>query len=412
MRIVHITMSGEIVGGVETYAADLHRLLEQEGHRITLLHGLEVTRRLRAITPARVHVPALRPDAGPWSHRAAELRRVVEQLAPDIILAHDVEEAEVLRLLAQLSPTVPFVHVQSRYVCPGHGKFYAYQKRACRRPVGPYCLIAPYLHGCATRRPWRLLDDLRTTRRWIAAAQQMPRILVASEYMKRELVAVGVPEARIVVNPIFVRPALVGGERELPPSAFSVDHVPIVLFCGRLFPHKGADFLLRALRFVAPPVRVVLIGEGPERGRLARLAARVPARHTVSFLGWLDRGFIFSFYRRARAVVVPSVWPEPFCRVVSEALWHGAPVIAFRVGALPEWVREGQTGMLVEPGDVRALAAAIERLLTDDRLALTLRSCARQFAEETFACWRHQERLMRTFDEAREEARRSTNAAS
>ena len=106
MRIVHITMHGEIVGGTETYAADLHRLLEWEGHEITLLHGLAVTRPLQAIAPARVHVPALRPDAGPWSQRAADVRRIVERLAPDVILAHDVEEADLLRLLARLRPTI------------------------------------------------------------------------------------------------------------------------------------------------------------------------------------------------------------------------------------------------------------------------------------------------------------------
>jgi len=403
MRIVHITMHGEIVGGTETYAADLHRLLEWEGHEITLLHGLAVTRPLQAIAPARVHVPALRPDAGPWSQRAADVRRIVERLAPDVILAHDVEEADLLRLLARLRPTIPFVHVHSRYVCPGHGKFYARQKRICSRPFGPYCLIAPYLHGCATRRPWRLWADVRTTRRWIEAAREIPRILVASEYMKRELVAVGLSEARIVVNPIFVRPALVGGERELPRSEFPLAPLPIVLFCGRLYAYKGADLFLRALELVAPPVRAVLIGEGPERARLERLAARVPRRHTVLFLGWLDRPFIFHLYRRARAVVIPSVWPEPFCRVSAEAMWHGAPVIAFRVGALPEWVRDGETGLLVEPGDVRALAAAIERVVTDSELMIALRSGAQEFAEKTFASWRHLERLMCAFEDVRQE---------
>jgi len=177
----------------------------------------------------------------------------------------------------------------------------------------------------------------------------------------------------------------------------------MVLFCGRLYAHKGADLLLRALELVTPAVRAVFIGEGPERARLERLAARVPTRHTVSFLGWLDRPFIFHLYRRAHAVVVPSVWPEPFCRVSAEAMWHGTPVIAFRVGALPEWVRDGQTGVLVEPGDVRALAAAIERVVTDSELMIALRTRAREFAEEMFASWRHLERLMRAFEDARRE---------
>ncbi|GBC82163.1 D-inositol 3-phosphate glycosyltransferase [bacterium HR10] len=397
MRILHVTQHGSLIGGVETYAADLHRLLQRDGHTVVLLHGIAVGESRPAIAPEMLHVPALRPGGGNWAERESALRQVVEQVAPDVILTHDVEEADVLRLFARLRPTVPFVHVHSRSVCPGRGKFYARQKQACVRPFGAYCAIAPYLHACGTRRPWRLLANMRVTRRWIEAAQEMPRLLVASEYMKRELMAVGLAQERIVVNLPFVEAPRDEEASPREPRWTTSETLPLVLFCGRFYDYKGADLLLRALEFVAPPVRAVLIGEGPEQPKLKRLAARVPSRHLVSFPGWLSRTAVFGFYRRARVVVIPSVWPEPFCRVGPEAMRHGAPIVAFRVGAIPEWVREGETGLLVEPANIRALAAAIERVVTDDALAAALSARAAQVAAEQFNAQRHLERLMRTF---------------
>ncbi len=397
MRILHVTQHGSMIGGVESYAADLHRLLQRDGHTVILLHGIAVGESRRAIAPERLHVPALRPEVGNWAQRERALRQAVEHVAPDVILTHDVEEADVLRLFSRLRPTIPFVHVHSRYICPGRGKFYARQKQACPRPFGAYCAIAPYGHACGTRRPWRLLANMRVTKRWIEAAQEMPRLLVASEYMKRELMAVGLPEERIVVNPPFVD---VPCEAEASPEGHRrtiSETLPLVLFCGRFYDYKGADLLLRALEFVTPPVRAVLIGEGPEQPKLKRLAARVPPRHLVSFTGWLSRATVFGFYRRARAVVIPSVWPEPFGRVGPEAMRQGAPIVAFRVGAIPEWVRDGETGLLVEPANIRALAAAIERLVTDEALAAALSARAAQVAAEQFDAQRHLERLMRTF---------------
>ncbi len=236
----------------------------------------------------------------------------------------------------------------------------------------------------------------------------MKRLLVASEYMKGELRAVGFSEEQVVVNPPFVDLSLEGEGRALsdPVSVRRTvsGELPIVLFCGRFYDYKGAEWLLRALDFVRPALHAVLIGEGPEQRRLKRLAARVASRHRVSFPGWLSRAAVFSFYRRAHALVVPSVWPEPFGRVGPEAMAHGVPVVAFRVGAIPEWVHEGETGLLVAPKDVRGLAAALERLLTDEALAATLSAQAARFAAERFNARRHLDVLLRACEDVLREA--------
>ena len=101
----------------------------------------------------------------------------------------------------------------------------------------------------------------------------------------------------------------------------------------------------------------------------------------MRYLGFVDVGRLF---RPGRIVVVPSRWPEPFGLVTVEAMLAGCAVVASRHGGSVEIIEDGVTGLLVPPGDVAALAAAVERLATDAVLREKLGSRARQSAKERF----------------------------
>ncbi|HXF04489.1 MAG TPA: glycosyltransferase family 4 protein [Blastocatellia bacterium] len=413
MRLVQVNDHGVMVGGVESYMADLSDLLESAGIEVIQVYGIASPhespsggesrpQRLLGdccpLTRRRVFCPdLLRPHLGVRErHR---LRQLVEALSPDAILVHHIESPDVLEFFCTVRPTVQFVHVPSRFVCPGRGKFYAKGHVPCHRPFGPYCLIAPFRHGCGSRRPWTILSNSWLTRRWISATQHLRRILVASEYMKRELEAVGIPAEKIVVNPLFFSSDRAEDEARRPSDGAAVplfrsDAVPIVLFCGRMYDYKGADYLLDALAHVKALVRAIFIGDGPERARLQRKSKELGLHHNVDFPGWLDRREVKQLYRWARVLVMPSLWPEPFGRVGIEAMAEGAPVVAFGVGAIPEWLADGEVGFLVEPRNVRQLAEKIERLVTDDDLFQRMSARARSLVAERFSPEGHLHRLL------------------
>ncbi len=156
-----------------------------------------------------------------------------------------------------------------------------------------------------------------------------------------------------VVKPNFAWPA---PRREGPGGPF--------LYLGRLSEEKGVEELVRAWR---PDLgRLLVVGDGPLAPRLRALAGE-----GVELRGSVPPEEVPALVAGARAVLVPSLWYEAFPRVVVEAYTAGVPVLASRIGALPEVVEEGVTGLLAEPGDPASWAEAVERL-RDDELSLRL----------------------------------------
>jgi glycosyltransferase involved in cell wall biosynthesis len=157
---------------------------------------------------------------------------------------------------------------------------------------------------------------------------------------------------------------------------------------GRLVPHKGLDVLAQAARLCrarapALPLRFVILGKSPrhaDRDLLGELRAAMPADTVFTgyvpdperYLGDLD------------LVVVPSIYPDPFPRVIIESLALGVPVVASRIGGIPEAVRDGREGFLVPPGDGAALA---ERILALADNPVLRRAMGARGAERARACY-------------------------
>lgn len=139
---------------------------------------------------------------------------------------------------------------------------------------------------------------------------------------------------------------------------------------GRLVePKKGLAVFLAAARLLSrdfPRVRFALVGEGPARGPLEERAAREGVSHRTAFAGL--RRDVPDVMRAFDLFVQPSLW-EGFGLTAVEAMAVGTPVVASRVGGVTEVVADGETGILVPPGDAPALAAACAQVLRDRDLA-------------------------------------------
>jgi glycogen(starch) synthase len=155
---------------------------------------------------------------------------------------------------------------------------------------------------------------------------------------------------------------------------------PRVLFVGRLVRQKGVHVLVEAARRLRTSgAQVVIVGDGPERGRVERQAERLGVADRVHVTGFVAHDRLPDLLATADVLVLPSSYEE-LGTVLVEALHAGVPTVATRVGGIPEVVDHGFTGLLVEPGDPDALAKAIDRILSDGPLAGSMRENARRRA--------------------------------
>jgi glycosyltransferase involved in cell wall biosynthesis len=185
-----------------------------------------------------------------------------------------------------------------------------------------------------------------------------------------------------------------------------------VLFVGRLTPHKGVDRLIQGLPADAA---LRIVGSGghdplpPERD-YPQLLQRLARDKSVEFVGLVPDADLPALYRSAQVFVLPSVeltcYGKPIAvsellgLAVLEAMASGTPVIASRVGGVPEIVRDGETGFLVQPGDVAELHARLQEVLGDPALARRLGDNARQHVLERFTWHAVAERCLAAYSAA------------
>ena len=228
-----------------------------------------------------------------------------------------------------------------------HAHLFAAAAAAAAACEGRGCRLVVTEHSEAV---WRGAADLDVCR-WIrsrshaviAVSQEIARRLVEQEATPPELVSV-------IPNAVMTAPC---------PPRRPRRH-PVVGAVARLRPEKGVDVLLRAAAIVAarrPDVRFVVVGDGPEAPALRRQAASMGMQPRVTFLGPRTDGpeLVAGF----DVLAVPSLANEGTPLVVLEALASGVPVVASRTGGIPQQLRDGLDGTLVEPGDARALAEAL-----------------------------------------------------
>ena len=203
------------------------------------------------------------------------------------------------------------------------------------------------------------------------------RVIALTPRLAALLTAHGIPPERVRVIPSGVRPALFRApdvtdppvDTDPPADTAPLDGLPRprIVFLGRLHAQKNVDVLLRAAALLRLPAQVVVAGDGPERRRLQALHRELRLGARVTFLGFVPHDRVPALLRDADVLVMPSRYEE-LGTALLEAMQCGLPIVATRTGGIPEVVGHETSGLLVPPGDVAGLAAAIDRLVGDPAL--------------------------------------------
>ncbi|WP_255708922.1 glycosyltransferase [Pseudarthrobacter sp. L1SW] len=306
-----------------------------------------------------------------------DVKQLVASFRPDVVYVNNTFPAlSPSAILAAKSMDIPVVQVLRNYRIGCIAGTTFREGKDCQLCVGRAIPLSGIRHACY--RDSRAASTATTLAKMMQSGLGLLNVadafIAVSEYVKAIAVASGLESDRIVVRPNLVWPDPLkstqqnGGER----SSF--------VFVGRDSPEKGLHVLLAAAALVPDPaLRIDVYGCAQPAGLLD---------DRVVFHGAVEPAAIAPAMAKALAVVVPSIWPEPFGRVVIEALSCGSPVIASNVGGMADFVGPGVT--LVKPNDPRQLALAIVGVLRStppERLELS--AGARRYYDQAFApdCW-------------------------
>jgi phosphatidylinositol alpha-1,6-mannosyltransferase len=168
---------------------------------------------------------------------------------------------------------------------------------------------------------------------------------------------------------------------------FKLGLAPVVVSVSRLAPNRGHELLLAALRLLLrtlPDVRLLLVGKGEARARLEHLVTEMGLTRHVVFTGYRDRD-LPAVVAAGDCFALMAAGSDDSCRAVLEAMAAARPVVARRVGALPETVLDGQTGLLIDDDRPESVATALAALLTDPARARAMGQAGRRRAETEFS---------------------------
>lgn len=253
------------------------------------------------------------------------------------------------------------------------------RKRLVMKIVGDYAWERAMNTGLTTdgiddfqvKTQGRQVELHKNVRAWLA--RQADKIITPSLYLKTLVHGWGVPEQKIQV----IYNAVEFCSENLPPKAeiraqlgvSSEDRLLITI--GRLVAWKGIDQLIQLLPQLEESVKLLIVGDGPEKNRLTELARNLSVSHRTKFLGKVSRNQGFA-YMKASDVFVLNTAYEGFSHVLLEAMMVGVPVITTSVCGNPELVTTEKNGILVQYKNIAELQEQLERVLHDSELCQCL----------------------------------------
>ena len=255
------------------------------------------------------------------------------------------------------------------------------EMKPCLECQGKY-FYKPFLKNCAGSKLRNFLLMLEAYWHKFFKSYDKVDLFIAPSQFLADVISKRIPREKIVVlrNGIDLN--------EYKPTSEDEGYV---LYFGRLSKEKGIETLLKAHQDITKEIPLKIVGTGPME---AELKAKYPE---TEFLGYQTGEKLKSLVAKASFVVVPSECYENCSMAVLEAMALGKPIIASRIGGLPEQIEDGKTGFLFEMGNVEELREKIIYLWRDKELKIEMGKEARKKAEEKFSLEKHCEELLQIY---------------
>jgi glycosyltransferase involved in cell wall biosynthesis len=374
-------------GGEEVVVANEKAMLVERGHRVQ--QWILKNSSLQTMSPIRKAGLALQSI---WSYQSYVVaKEKITEFSPDIVHVHNTVpqiSSSVYAACQELKvPVVQTLH-NYKFICPG-SNFYRDGKicEDCLAKPLPYPAL---IHGC-----YRNKKDYLSTAFHVSGLvfnrvrrtydQEIDQYIALSDFARNKFIEGGLPADKISVKPNFINSNIEVGSHS----------GNYALYAGRLIPQKGIHTLLKAWSLLKEPIPLKIAGHGPLESLISQ---NLPGN--VEYLGPLPRNHLLEVMKNATLLIFPTEWYEVFGLVLIEAFATGMPVIASRIGGVPEIVKESDAGWLFTPGDPHDLAQTVHSAWLDQNEIKRRGHLARTQFEKHYTQQKNYEALIEIYQRA------------
>lgn len=378
MKILIINDNGIEVGGAETYLKNLKAHLLKQGHDVRVLTSKSDSQMesfgdyfftgVNQESPFRI-VPYIFNLSAYF-----RLKNVLKEFRPDVVHLHFIfyHTSPSVMLLLKKIPVVMTTHAHELLAPVG----LRYSEN-CNHPFIGYCMkCTGFLKYYPERFKRFFFNKVATIDLFIAP----------SNYYKSLYSQAGYKPITTLHNGIQMK-------SESPPLNSNKHNL---LYVGRLAEEKGVEYIIRALPLILkkfPDTNVIVVGDGPDMERLNKMSEKLLVSSHTTFTGKVKNDHVEKYYQQSTIVVVPSTYPDNLPTVCIEAMNCGRPIIAARIGGIPELVEDGRNGYLFEPKNSTQLAEKVIALFSDKEKLTQFGKKSRQMIEK-FSIDTHTSKLL------------------
>jgi len=326
-----------------------------------------------------------------WSQKSyQEIKRLIHNFKPQIAHFHNIfpliSPSAYYACQQKNIPVIQTLH-NFRLICPGallfrNGKICEEcLKDNIWRGVFHGCYHNSRIHtaGVAT-----MLSFHRFLGTW---SKQVTLYITLTEFATKKFIDAGFPQDKLVIKPNFL----------INPPSPEFQNSGFVVFIGRLGEEKGLKTLIEAWKNI-PTIPLKILGEGPMHLELEKIARELNL--SIEILGYRPPQECMNYLKMSQFFIFPSIWYEGLPMVVLEAMACGKPIIASRIGVLPELIKDKVTGLLFEPGDAKDLAKKVKWMINHKAEAIEMGKRARIEFEEKYSADKNYELLMDIYQKA------------
>lgn len=400
MKILQINKFYHILGGTDKYFFKVSKFLRSKGNQVAFFcmedkKNIKTKWKMYFVSNIPLENRSLIEDfklfcRSIYSIEAQwKISKLLDDFRPDIVHLHDfyhyLSPSILIEFKKRNIPVVMTVH-DYHLISPNRNMYHDGKICEICKPDKYYKSVA---HKCV--RNSLLLGIVESIEKYIWEIigwdnKYIDLYITPSIFIRKKLIEYGLDRSKIIHLSHYI---------ESNTYNTGANHCDYILYFGRLSQEKGLDCLIKAMKLL-PKIKLIIVGKGSEEYSL-RVKVKRNKLENVEFVGFKEGFELKRLLIKSRFTILPSVWYEVAPLSILESLACGKPVIASKIGGIPELVKDGFNGFLVDSGNVEDLVEKIDRLWNNPVLCRKLGKNARDYVEKNFGKKQHYNNLKKIY---------------